>query len=35
MVEPGGVSERPKETVLKTVIAQAIAGSNPVPSARF
>ena len=29
----GQVSERPKETVLKTVVAQATAGSNPALSA--
>jgi hypothetical protein len=29
----GGVSERLKETVLKTVEAQASVGSNPTPSA--
>ena len=28
----GGVSEWPKETVLKTVVAQATVGSNPTPS---
>ena len=30
---PGGVTEWLKVTVLKTVVAQATAGSNPVPSA--
>ena len=30
---PGGVTERPKVTVLKTVVAQATVGSNPTPSA--
>ena len=31
--KPGGVTEWLKVTVLKTVVAQATAGSNPVPSA--
>ena len=31
----GGVSERLKEAVLKTVVAQATVGSNPTPSARL
>ena len=29
----GGVSERPKEPVLKTGVVQATVGSNPTPSA--
>ena len=32
--KPGGVTEWLKVTVLKTVVAQATAGSNPVPSAK-
>ena len=32
-VYAGGVSERLMETVLKTVGAQALVGSNPTPSA--
>ena len=35
-VQPhGGVTEWLKVTVLKTVVAQATAGSNPVPSAKI
>ena len=30
---PGGMTERLKVTVLKTVVAQATVGSNPTPSA--
>ena len=29
----GGVSERPKEAVLKTAVMQVTVGSNPTPSA--
>lgn len=29
----GGMTERLKVTVLKTVVVQAIVGSNPTPSA--
>jgi hypothetical protein len=29
----GGVSERPKEPVLKTGVVQATVGSNPTPTA--
>ena len=32
---PGGMTERLMVTVLKTVVAQAIVGSNPTPSAGF
>ena len=31
---PGGMTERLKVTVLKTVVAQVTVGSNPTPSAR-
>jgi hypothetical protein len=31
----GGMTERLKVTVLKTVVAQATVGSNPTPSARL
>ena len=30
---PGGMAERLKATVLKTVVVQATVGSNPTPSA--
>ena len=30
---PGGMTERLKVTVLKTVVAQVTVGSNPTPSA--
>ena len=31
----GGLSERPKEMVLKTIVRQRTKGSNPLPSASF